>query len=1154
MSVQKTSFVFVSFAGWFLLCLAVLLPRAGYSQSTFGDIRGTVHDPGGLAVPQAEVTLHYVDENTDRVGMTDESGGFLFENLKPGHYTLSAAKTGFSRSTTAALELTARQSARADLNLAIQQVNETVTVESVAEQINTENAEVGDTRGNNELVEMPINSRAQTTSPLASLTLSPNVVTDSQGNIAVGGATYSMTGFSVDGISTANITSNGSLQNAYPSAEGIGELQVTAFNNSAEFAQVADVTFVTKSGTNNFHGSLFDYLQNDALDADILNFSTKAPKRFNTFGGSVGGPVTIPHLYNGKDKTFFFFDYEGNRRETSVPEQFLVPDQAERSGNLTELVPTGSVLTDPFTGTPYPNDTIPSGASCTSSNDCINPVSLNLLKYYPLPNVNLNVPNAAYNYETLQPTPASTNGWDIRLDHNITNNQQIYARFSWKNLHSDVGQLGTSVNPLLPDDIDIEHDRSLIVSYNYTISPKLVNEFRFGFTNSLLSDIFPIQGAVADDSLGLTGISFANHPTTGAFPTFNFSDGTGFTPIGHDKDGPGASKTLEFTDNITRTIGRHTIRVGLDLRRIFYETVVRWGQSDDFGAFTFNQGVFTGNAFGDFLLGLPNTDFIVGSSPNTNEPSRQWGTYAQDQWQVNNRLTVNFGLRWEVLPEFTEDQGDIANFDPSNGDIVVPNILLDKTVPSSALLQANYNAFLVSFNACELPTRNTALACSNVVTASQDHLSQSLRNTYWHDFDPRISVAFRPFNDNKTVIIAGFGIFTQTPLGQLAYDFLGIPLGAPYTYSNNGCGCGQPLFQFPATSPTNQALQYGGTGLYDGMSLNFKDPQTAQWNLTIERQLTSALAVRISYAGMNSYRMSVKEDYNAIPPSKQPYVPSPYVDPRAPYQNWDEINYSANAGFANYQGLTLEATQKFSHGLSFQANYTWSKDLSDAQGDAPNGFSSENLLFTPVYEQFDLRAARGNVAGMPRQRFLLTGSYELPFGSGKFLQSGNKLVNGVVGGWSVNTIALIQTGQWLTPTISPTLDQSNTGIVERGGITARPDEVGNPTANVPAGYQWNLNAFAPTPVGAGRIGDAGVGILPGPGLININAGIARRFQIKEGLHLRFEATFTNVLNHTNFAPPASDISDPSTFGQLIAAQPQGNGGNRTGQLALRLDF
>lgn len=1139
MAERQTRFLFRGVA----LFVHLLLPVIDYSQSTFSDIRGTVRDPSNLAVPKADVILHSVDENTNRVASSDDGGGYLFENLKPGHYTLSAAKPGFSASSTATLELTARQSVRADLSLSLQQVQQTVNVESAAQQINTENSVIDDTRGNDQLIEMPLNFRAQTTSPLAALALSPNVVTDSQGNIAVAGATYSMTGFSVDGISTADITHNGSLVNAYPSSEGMAELKVTAFNNSAEFAQVADVTFVTKSGTNQLHGSLFEYLQNDALDATILNFSSKAPKRFNTFGGSLGGPVTIPHFYNGKDKTFFFLDYEGNRRRTSTPEQYLVPTLAERNGDLNGLPfvdphtgASSNVLIDPSTGQPFANNTIPMQR--------LNPVSLNLLKYYPLPNVAS--AGSGFNYETLQSTPSNTNGFDIRLDHYITSAQQIYARFSWKNLLTD------TANILLPDDINVEHDRSLLVSYNYTISPKMVNEFRFGFTHNLINTTFPIQGATADNQLGLTGISFANHPTTGAFPTFNFSDGSGFTPIGRDKDGPGKSRTTQFTDNLSRTVGKHNIRVGLDVRRVFYETVVRWGQSDDFGAFTFNQGVFTGSAFGDFLLGAPNTDFIVGSSPNTNEPSVQWGVYAQDQWQVNDRLTVNFGMRWELLPEFTENQGDIANFDPKNGDVVVPDVLLKTVVPSSPLLQSNYNAFLISFNACSLPTRAMSLACSNVVTASQDHLSQSLRNTYWHNFDPRISIAFRPFRDNKTVFRAGFGIFTQTPLGQLAYDFIGIPLGAPYTYSNNNGGA--PLFTFPHTTPTTFAAQYGGTGFYDGMEPNFRDPQTAQWNVTLERQLTAATAVRISYAGMNSYRMNVKEDYNAIPPSTQPYVPSPYVDPRAPYQNWIELNYSKNAAFANYQGLSLETTHRTSHGLSFQANYTWSHNISDAQGDAPGGFASENLLFTPSYDQFDLRAARGNVAGTPRQRFLLTGTYQLPFGPGQHWTAKSKLVNTVLGGWNLNSVTLVQTGQWLTPTVSPTADQSNTDIVGRGGITARPDAVGNPASGLSPGTQWNINGFAPTPAGAGRIGNAGVGILEGPGTIAVSAGLSKTFQIKERGRLRFESTFTNALNHTNFAPPASNISSPATFGILQSAQTAGQGGNRTGQLALRLDF
>src|ERR1700733_13655319 len=417
----------------------LLLPVMGYAQSTFADLRGTARDPAGLAIPQAVVTLHNLDDNTTRTALSDDSGGYLFENLKPGHYEVSAAKTGFSVSSTSDLELTARQSARVDVTLSIERLQQTVNVESAAEQINTENATVGDTRGTDQLVEMPLNFRAQTTSPLAALALSPSIITDSQGNIQVGGASYSMTGYSVDGISTANIAANGSLQNAYPSSEGLAELKVTAFNNSAEFSQVADITFITKSGTNLFHGSLFEYLQNDALDATILNFTSKAPKRFNTFGGSLGGPVTIPHFYNGKDKTFFYVDYEGNRRRTSTPEQYLGPTAADRNGDLNGLPITSpstgqasNVLTNPFNGSPFQGNTIPKSM--------LNQVSLKLLNgYYPLPNVSGS--GSGYNYETLQPIPSNTNGFDARLDHYITSNQQIYARFSWKNLLSDSGQL-----------------------------------------------------------------------------------------------------------------------------------------------------------------------------------------------------------------------------------------------------------------------------------------------------------------------------------------------------------------------------------------------------------------------------------------------------------------------------------------------------------------------------------------------------------------------------------------------------------------------------------------------------------------------------------------------------------------------------------------
>ena len=320
-----------------LLVVLVLCGIRGQAQSTFGSVRGVVQDESGAALPDAQVTLHSVGENSDRVVTADATGGFTIENVKPGEYVLRADLTGFSEMVMRGIVVEARQDVRETVTMLIASQSTTVEVSAAADQINSENAAIGDSKSNLQMTQLPLNNRATTTSPLGALGLSPNVQTDSSGNIALGGASSSMVNFSVDGISTANVRQNGALQDAYPSQEGITAVKVTSFNNSAEFSQVGDVTFTTKNGGNAFHGSLFEYLQNNALDASPYGFSTKAPKRFNTFGGSLSGPVTIPHLYDGTNHTFFFVDYEGNRRRTAVAQQFLVPTEAERAGDLTGL-------------------------------------------------------------------------------------------------------------------------------------------------------------------------------------------------------------------------------------------------------------------------------------------------------------------------------------------------------------------------------------------------------------------------------------------------------------------------------------------------------------------------------------------------------------------------------------------------------------------------------------------------------------------------------------------------------------------------------------------------------------------------------------------------------------------------------------------------
>ena len=1117
---------------YILLALLLLLGfGVAHAQSTAGSIRGVVQDKTGAVVPGGRVTLHSEDESTDRVAISDASGAFLLENLKPGKFSLRAEHNGFAETNLKGIVLNPRQDLRLTVELAVAETSTTVEVSSAADQINTENATLGDIKTNEEITQLPLNNRAVTTSPLGALAVSSNVQQDSSGNIALGGASSSMVSYSVDGISTANVRQNGALQDAYPSQEGISGVTVSASNNNAEFSQAGDVTFTTKSGTNVYHGSLFEYMQNDALDAIPYGFTSKNPKHFNTFGGSLGGPVSIPHFYRGKDHTFFFFDYEGNRRATALAEQYLVPSALDRTGNLNDI-----------------------GGPTISSGE-ISETAKALLAYYPLPNVS---GQANYNYETFQPTPARTNGADLRVDQTINAKQSLYARFSRKNITSD------TANPLLPNDVDSVHNRSLLVSYTNSITPRLVNEFRFGFTNVTTSVDFPIEGADALSQLDLEGVDISQHPTTHAFPTFNFSAGTNFTPIGRDKAGITKSSTYQFTDNVSYSLGKHTLKAGIDARRVRYfdlESFAPEFASDDFGTFIFNP-TFTGNAFGDFLTGAPTTlDFAV-SSPDVGGTAWQYSVFAQDEFQLTSRITLSYGLRWQVLPSFQEDGGNLANFDQSTNSIVVPDNL--PAYLKQQNIQGSNLAFQQSFNACNL--QHTSLSCTNYLTANEDHLPQGLRQIYYGDYQPRFSIAYRPFNNTGTVVRAGFGIYTMTNLGPLSFNNSGNPTSNLHTYSNSVTANGIPLIQFPNTAPQTMGTQYGGGGLDQGVNPNYRDPQSSQWNLTIERQIGNATTARISYVGMHTYRLNITEDLNQIPVSTTPYdtgaTTGVYVDSRAPYQNWFTLLSTFNAGKQNYRAFEGELTHHMAHGLYLDASYSLAKNLADNQGDIPTVFAGEVNYGTPIADRFHIASDYGNVEGTRRDRFLMTGKYQLPIGAGRTWLNHSGLLDKAIGGWELTNITLLETGPWLTPNISGSYDASNTNVLNRGAYL-RPDvALHNYYAGQSHANYFNPAAFVQTPATAGRFGNAGVGILDGPGTEAVSLGLGKVFSAGERVKVRFETTFTNVLNHTNFAPPSSvqvipgptGLNTNQAFGELSAAQTAENAGNRTGQVALRVDF
>ncbi len=1145
--------------------MAVLLSApCAFGQSTFGGIVGVVKDPGQREVAGAQLTLTDLEDHSQRSATADSNGGFEFINLKPSRYELVARADGFADYKVSSFQLDARQSLRLDVALKLATSTQTIEVNGESGPvINTENGTIGDTKDFQQITNLPVNYRGATTSPLAMLTTVPGAQQDANGNVSVGGGLPSQVQYSVDGSSTVNIRQNGALGNMNPSSELISEFKVTQFNNNAEFAQLGDVTISTKSGGDQFHGSAFEYLQNDALDAAVWNSGDKPHKAYNTFGGSLGGPLQLPKLSHGEAKTFFFADFEANRRRFSTPLFLFVPTSAMRQGDFSAL---STPLLDPFTGKPYPGNKIPSGSQCTNSRDCINPVALSLLSnYLPAPNVNVTAANfgSQANYLQQTPTPSDTNGFDLRFDRTITSKQSMFVRWSWKHLSAQslTDTALNTVNNFLPPDQDSEHNNNLIVSYNYLITNNLVNEARFGLSFWQLQVKFPIQGSSAVSTLGLTGLDLSDHPATGAFPIFNFGDDPGnYSPIGRDKDGVTKSQTIQFADNLTWIKGRHTMKFGIDVRRVAYQDLESFGGADDFGAFTFDQGVFTGNAFANLLLGLPTKTYVAQSGPDVHAHTIQTGFYAQDEFRLNDRLTLAYGLRWQALPAFVSDLTNLTAFDIRNGGIIIPVGNQPRPGFLATINSCNPSDPNNSADPCGTPTSgDIALGCTPVLGAvpsmpcapieyaNKVGLGPGLRQFYWKNFQPRLGFAYRPFGTNRIVLRGGFGIFTMTNLGQLSFNTTNIDVSVVRTTANSFTS-GQPAYQFPSVRTQDVPASIAGTGdFYQNTLTNYRDPQSAQWNLTVEGELTRGVTLRESYVGMSSYRMSQTIDLNQVEPS----VTSPNPNPK-PYSNWGRILSTTNSGHVNYNGLQSELNVHARRGLTFQASHVWAKSLGNVGGDAPTTFNPEIIYGTPVANRFDLSANRGNMTATRRNRFLLSAVYDLPVGQNrKFFSHMNRVSDLAFGGWSISTVSLWETGPYLTPTTSSSYDPGNLNLSYRGAFQ-RPDCVGNGNvANSAIGSMFNISAFNPIP--SGPIGNCGVGILQGPGTTTIAAGLSKTFYLTERMRLRFEGTFTNLFNHPNFAPPPTNVTS-SSFGIVQSVQTAENSGNRTGQLGLRLEF
>ena len=1097
---------------WCMVFVCLLyIPAKG--QSVFGSVHGEVTDPSGALITDATVTLHDFDKNITIKVESSSQGRYEFLNVPAGQYELLVEHAGFTASR-AQFDLDSRANVAVDAQLNVAVQAQSIDVTAAPPSINTENGIVSDRKNFEQVERLPLNYRASWgMSPLFARATAPGVVGDDYSVlVSVNGALTPQVDFNIDGVSTMIGAGTSPDYYSYPSSEMVSEFTVSSISNTAEYAKLGDISISTKSGTNQIHGSAAWYHQNSALDARAYGAPSKPLKVNHTVAGSLGGPVVLPGVYDGRNRTFFFGDVEVFRQPAYSLYQGYEPTAAWRGGDLNGL--PGGPAVDPSTGAPFPGNRIPLSQ--------LNPVSQKLLnKYLPLPNTS--TPGTYPNYIRQDPTGYFGSLYDLRIDQMLGSKQRVFAHWNWSGARQE-----STYFPLNYQDAYPWWTKNLAFVHTYTPYPNVSNEFRLGFTADDVYDSVPVQGKDVAADLGLRGLDLSVPQAQGGFPSFNFSDATGFNAVGRQRAWRLGNRSYQFNDTLGWIRGKHTWKFGADARRL---TMLSPITPFDYGNFTFLANTFSGNAFANFLLGLPAMSQIGAGPPNPDYRGYSLGFFAQDAWRVSRSLTVSLGLRWELHPPMTEASGNVTNFDHQTGAIIIPDHSLAPTAP-----------FLASLNACSASSQPGA--CTPLITASQAGLPPSLRNTDWGDWAPRFGIAWRPLGPN-TVFRGGGGIYFQPMIGPLATVITGIHSAGSAIFSNSLNADRTPLFAFPDVAAGVGALPAAGTAAVSGIDPTLPDARSYEWSASIEHEIRSAVTLRVTYQGLQSIGMPLWADFNQVPASTIPYSAS-----RRPFPLVTKLRSAEALGFSNYQGLQIEAQRRFYRDFFFQASYTWAKNLTNLNAGSPGITPMLNPLSGySVTDRFNTRMDRGHLDGFRDQQASFSGLFPIPVGKGRSLgRNWTGWRNGVFGGWELSAIGTLASGVHQNVVMPAGWDASNTNPALRTAFP-RPDQVGNPQLADPSPNAfYNLLAFARPPEGSGRFGNAGSGILTGPGLVTAAAGLSRTTAITEHLRLRIEATFTNIANHPNFFRPVTDISSPG-FGKLTRSID-----NRVGQLGARLDW
>lgn len=1079
-----------------ILFVLILVQQALVArQSTTATITGTVSDPSGAVLPG--VNIQVVNEGTalTRSTVTNESGNYTVPLLPVGVYRLEAELPGFRKEIRRGITLQVDQRAREDLVLSVGQVSEVVDVTGEAPLLQTEDSAVGSVVDQQKMSELPLNGRN-----FESLVqLVPGAVPSPQGShlssrggFVVAGMDEHMQSFFIDGYDNVDtVIRNFSYR---PSLDVIEEFKVQTSGFAAEFGRNAGavINVTTKSGTNNFHGALWEFHRNSAMDA--RNYFDPPNARIpgfirNQFGGTAGGPVV-------HDRTFYFVAYEGLKERKAITRLGRVPPIPFRNGDFSSL---GRNIIDPRTGQQFPGNVIPSSR--------FDPISVAVLPYWPLPNQ-----AGTLNIVTTPSLISSFHNISGKLDHRLTTNHQLSGRYSYANeFINDPFASETGVGNRIPTfgQYVPRYRTNLGITLTSTITNRAVNEFRSSYNRFIqpqapyFSDLLRLVGLKPEP---LPPILAAIPRARNAFDTFAMSGA--YESLG---GGGGFLRNTQYyalSDGLSITKGNHNFKVGGDTRWMHFDNIT--GSPNNYSF----DGRYTGETFADFLLGIPfSTSTTIG--PAAGIPAREfgmdrkfeWSAYFQDDWKVAPRLTVNWGIRYEYYRPITEHNG-LAGWDKDANRI---QVICNKGWEVE----------------CGLPLDP---AIYNVQMGAKGLYPVGLHESDRNNFAPRLGFAFRPFANGKSVIRGGYGIYYDSDDRTKSSS----AKTAPFTKSMNYTSDPRvPQIQLGVNPfPTALGLQPAlSSTAYDR---HIRDTYAQRWNLGVQAELPGRMMFDLEYQGTLTVKAKRTRQIN------QPLSPGPgNPNLRRPYLPFASISYNETSGLANFHSLQGKVEKRFSRGLSFISSVLWGKAIDDR-------FIADSGASGSPQNGYNLRAERALSAFDIRYKWSFSYVYELPFGHGKAYLAGGP-ASRILGGWQVSGILTLQSGMPVTPQLAA--DNSNVGI-----RADRPNLIGNPHVDKPTPKRWyNVSAFcasAACGLAPFSYGNAGRNILSSDGIKNLDFSLTKNHRFgQERYNVQFRAEFFNVANHPNFAIPDQFVDRP-TAGQVSGASTA----SRQIQLGLRIVY